>query len=128
MSGEDGGRRGLPRGGGRPDEGQPDPLPRPARGPASRAGVHAKPGGPVVDDEVQAGGVVIGEVSRLTLDAPVWAKPAFGVELLLGEMPSTPIGTFTKKIIRQCEYATSVPPASGPISGPISEVARPMEQ
>lgn len=40
---------------------------------------------------VQAGGVVIGAVSRLTLDAPVWAKPAFGVEVILGEVPSTPI-------------------------------------
>ena len=40
---------------------------------------------------VQAGGVVVGEVCRLTLDAPVWAKPAFGVEVLLGAMPSTPI-------------------------------------
>jgi phenylalanyl-tRNA synthetase beta chain len=29
-----------------------------------------------------------GEVRRLFLDAPVWAKPAFGVELLLGAMPN----------------------------------------
>lgn len=40
---------------------------------------------------VQVGGVVIGEVRRLALDAPVWAKPAFGVELRLGVMPSAPV-------------------------------------
>jgi phenylalanyl-tRNA synthetase beta chain len=39
--------------------------------------------------KVQAGGVTCGEVRRLVLDAPVWAKPAFGVELTLGLMPST---------------------------------------
>jgi phenylalanyl-tRNA synthetase beta chain len=31
-------------------------------------------------------GAVRGEVRRLTLDAPVWAKPAFGVEIVLGAM------------------------------------------
>jgi phenylalanyl-tRNA synthetase beta chain len=39
--------------------------------------------------KVQAGGVTCGEVRRVVLDAPVWAKPAFGVELTLGVMPST---------------------------------------
>jgi len=38
--------------------------------------------------KVQAGGVTCGEVRRVVLDAPVWAKPAFGVELTLGLMPS----------------------------------------
>jgi phenylalanyl-tRNA synthetase beta chain len=39
---------------------------------------------------VQVGGVVIGGVGPVTLDAPVWAKPAYGVELTLGLMPSVP--------------------------------------
>lgn len=29
----------------------------------------------------------VGTVSRVTLDAPVWASPAFGIELTLGAMP-----------------------------------------
>ncbi len=41
--------------------------------------------------QVRAGEIVVGEVRQLTLDAPVWAKPAFGVELVLGEVSSTPI-------------------------------------
>jgi phenylalanyl-tRNA synthetase beta chain len=33
-------------------------------------------------------GETIGHVSRVELDAPVWASPAFGVELMLGRMPN----------------------------------------
>ena len=40
---------------------------------------------------VQVGGVVVGEVRPVALDAPVWAKAAFGVELTLGTVPSTPV-------------------------------------
>jgi phenylalanyl-tRNA synthetase beta chain len=36
----------------------------------------------VVDGEAR------GHVSRVPLDAPVWASPAFGVELMLGRMPN----------------------------------------
>jgi phenylalanyl-tRNA synthetase beta chain len=39
--------------------------------------------------KVQAGGVTVGEVRRVAIDAPVWAKPAYGIELTLGLMPST---------------------------------------
>ena len=35
--------------------------------------------------------VTLGEVKALALDAPVWASPAFGIEITLGEMPSTPV-------------------------------------
>ena len=35
---------------------------------------------------VVADGETLGEVRRLSLDAPVWAAPAFGVELTLGRM------------------------------------------
>ena len=38
--------------------------------------------------KVQAGGVTVGEVRRLALDAPVWAKPAFGIEIALGVISS----------------------------------------
>jgi phenylalanyl-tRNA synthetase beta chain len=38
---------------------------------------------------IEIGGVSRGAITRVTLDAPVWASPAFGVELTLGEMPST---------------------------------------
>ncbi len=40
---------------------------------------------------VQAAGVAIGEVRRVALDAPLWAKPAYGIELRLGAMPSAPV-------------------------------------
>jgi phenylalanyl-tRNA synthetase beta chain len=36
---------------------------------------------------VAVDGRSVGEVTRLTLDAPVWASPAFGIELVLGPMP-----------------------------------------
>jgi phenylalanyl-tRNA synthetase beta chain len=36
---------------------------------------------------ISAGERVVGTVTRVTLDAPVWASPAFGVELTLGAMP-----------------------------------------
>lgn len=41
--------------------------------------------------KVTAGGVGIGHVTRVPLDAPVWASEAFGVEISLGEMPSFPV-------------------------------------
>jgi phenylalanyl-tRNA synthetase beta chain len=49
------------------------------------------PGDAPVLWRVQVGGVVVGEVCQVRLDAPVWAKPAFGVEIRLGDMPSAPV-------------------------------------
>jgi phenylalanyl-tRNA synthetase beta chain len=40
---------------------------------------------------VTADGEVIGSVSRVPLDAPVWAHQAFGVEITLGAMPNAPV-------------------------------------
>jgi phenylalanyl-tRNA synthetase beta chain len=40
---------------------------------------------------VEVDGVAIGTVERVALDAPVWAKPAFGVELALAVMPNEPV-------------------------------------
>ena len=39
---------------------------------------------------VQVGERAIGEVRRLALDAPVWASPAYGIEITLGEVATTP--------------------------------------
>jgi phenylalanyl-tRNA synthetase beta chain len=36
--------------------------------------------------QITVDGSVRGEVRQLTLDAPIWAKPAFGVEIVLGAM------------------------------------------
>ncbi len=36
---------------------------------------------------ITANGRAVGTVSRVTLDAPVWASPAFGMEITLGAMP-----------------------------------------
>jgi phenylalanyl-tRNA synthetase beta chain len=41
--------------------------------------------------EITADGDVVGEIRQLALDAPIWAKPAFGIELVLGAMPSAPV-------------------------------------
>jgi phenylalanyl-tRNA synthetase beta chain len=40
---------------------------------------------------ILAGAAKVGQITRVALDAPVWASPAFGVELVLGEMPSAAI-------------------------------------
>ncbi len=42
--------------------------------------------GPAAIWIVLAGGTTIGRVWRIKLDAPVWASPAFGVEITLGRM------------------------------------------
>jgi phenylalanyl-tRNA synthetase beta chain len=40
--------------------------------------------------DILAGGATVGHVRRVPLDAPVWASPAFGVELRLGGAPFDP--------------------------------------
>lgn len=42
---------------------------------------------------IQLDGVRAGEVRRVALDAPVWATPAFGIELMLGVMPSVAVAS-----------------------------------
>lgn len=49
------------------------------------------PGEGAVLWDVRADDRVVGRVVRVALDAPVWASPAFGVELTLGVMPSAPV-------------------------------------
>jgi phenylalanyl-tRNA synthetase beta chain len=46
---------------------------------------------PVLWRVVVNGSMNVGSVQSVALDAPVWASPAFGVEITLGEMPSAPI-------------------------------------
>ena len=41
--------------------------------------------------EIRAGGEWLGHVRRLALDAPVWAPPAYGIELRLATISSEPI-------------------------------------
>ncbi|MEX2181646.1 MAG: phenylalanine--tRNA ligase subunit beta [Gemmatimonadaceae bacterium] len=41
--------------------------------------------------QIEANGKVVGGVRRIVLDAPVWASPAFGVELTLGVIPNAPV-------------------------------------
>jgi phenylalanyl-tRNA synthetase beta chain len=52
---------------------------------------HAPTGADAVLWRLQVGGLVVGEVRRVPLDAPVWASAAFGVELTLGEVSSTSV-------------------------------------
>ncbi|HEX6533203.1 MAG TPA: phenylalanine--tRNA ligase subunit beta [Gemmatimonadaceae bacterium] len=54
------------------------------------AAVELRPGGEGGERlwEIVVSGEPRGDVRRLVLDAPVWAAPAFGVELLLMEIPS----------------------------------------
>jgi len=40
---------------------------------------------------VRVGGKAIGYVTRVSLDAPAWAKPAFGIELWLETTPTDPV-------------------------------------
>ena len=40
---------------------------------------------------VSVDGFVVGRVYQASLDAPIWASPAFGVEITLGDMPATPV-------------------------------------
>ena len=51
-------------------------------GPAERSGAAE-----LAPDESR----VVGEVRRVALDAPVWAAPAFGIEIVLATLDSTPV-------------------------------------
>jgi phenylalanyl-tRNA synthetase beta chain len=44
---------------------------------------------------IRAGETVIGSVRRLDLDAPVWASPAFGIEIRLADAPMNPAARAT---------------------------------
>lgn len=66
---------------------------------AARAARAAHPGAEIALEpdgsdwlwRVIAGGRDVGGVRQVPLDAPVWASPAFGVEITLAEMPNSPV-------------------------------------
>ncbi len=55
--------------------------------------------------ELRVGERRVGIVRALSLDAPVWAKPAFGVELSLGIVDSTNVAPAGQHAYRGAEYA-----------------------
>jgi len=55
------------------------------------ATVSFEPGDDAVLWRLNVGDLLVGEVRRVALDAPVWASPAFGVELSLGELSSASV-------------------------------------
>jgi phenylalanyl-tRNA synthetase beta chain len=57
---------------------------------------------------VDVGGRRVGVVRRLKLDAPVWAAPAFGVEVSLGVMASDDVAPVGKSAYRAAEKAREV--------------------
>ena len=55
--------------------------------------------------ELRVGERRVGVVRALSLDAPVWAKPAFGVELSLGVVDSTNVAPAGQHAYRVADYA-----------------------
>ncbi len=56
------------------------------------APISMRPGSPdVAIWKVHAGGFAIGIVTRVPLDAPAWARPAYGIELWLETTPTDPV-------------------------------------
>ncbi|MBX9929632.1 MAG: phenylalanine--tRNA ligase subunit beta [Gemmatimonadaceae bacterium] len=60
---------------------------------------------------VSIDGTPRGEVRAVALDAPVWASPAFGVELSIGDTPSAPIAPPGKHAWGTTPVAQSAAPA-----------------
>jgi phenylalanyl-tRNA synthetase beta chain len=57
---------------------------------------------------VDVGGQRVGVVRRLQLDAPVWAAPAFGIEISLGVMVSDDVAPAGKSAYRTADRARKV--------------------
>jgi phenylalanyl-tRNA synthetase beta chain len=57
--------------------------------------------------EIVVNGATQGTVRRVALDAPVWAKPAYGVELSLGVTDSSPVAAPGQSAHRLPEYTPS---------------------
>jgi phenylalanyl-tRNA synthetase beta chain len=65
----------------------------------------------------------LGEVRRIALDAPVWALPAFGVELSLGQLESAPIAPHGESVYRPFDYHAVVAARYQPVpTTPSAEV------
>ena len=74
---------------------------------------------------VSVDGALIGDVRRVTLDAPVWASAAFGIEMTLGAMPLAPVapaGTSAHAGARPLDVAPPAPVRYKPLpSTPAAE-------
>jgi phenylalanyl-tRNA synthetase beta chain len=67
-----------------------------------------------------AGGRWLGDVRRLALDAPPWAAPAFGIELMLGAMPLAAVAAPGSSA-----YG-GAPPVAVPPAAPVQYMALPV--
>lgn len=63
---------------------------------------------------VQLEGRVIGEVTRVRLDAPVWASPAFGIEIALENVSSSDVAPPGRSAYARDDAAMHGPPAVAP--------------
>jgi phenylalanyl-tRNA synthetase beta chain len=61
--------------------------------------------------QVRAGETIIGTVTRVALDAPVWASPAFGLELVLSEVETDPPAPRGKHAYKEGRPASGVAPS-----------------
>jgi phenylalanyl-tRNA synthetase beta chain len=52
--------------------------------------IELRPGSGLMLWKIHAGGHTVGNIMRVELDAPVWASPAYGIELILGEVATKP--------------------------------------
>jgi len=66
--------------------------------------------------QITIDGTPLGRVRRLAIDAPVWAKPAFGVELSLGAVDSTDVAPRGRNAHREAEYAAPLVRPYRPLS------------
>ena len=66
--------------------------------------------------QIRVGDRVYGNVTRLALDAPVWAAPAFGIELVLAEVETDPpAGRGKHSYIEGARPGRPAPPKYAPI-------------
>lgn len=73
---------------------------------------------------IVADGAVVGSVRSVALDAPVWAKPAFGVEISLGVVDSTNVAAPGANAHRAAEYPSI---RVGPFKSLPSQPASPID-
>jgi phenylalanyl-tRNA synthetase beta chain len=73
---------------------------------------------------IVADGAVVGNVRNVALDAPVWAKPAFGIEISLGVIDSTDVAAPGANAHRPAEYPSI---RVGPFKALPSQPASPID-
>jgi phenylalanyl-tRNA synthetase beta chain len=75
--------------------------------PAARSSLEPAPAADGMLWRIVIDGTPRGQVRRLTLDAPVWAAPAFGIELSLGVLESAPVARPGQSARRPAERQTT---------------------